>query len=91
MAKVPAGTTAGHAWISETIGFAARNRVALDFISMHDYGVKGIGFDEGGQQLQLITDPDVIIGGVRCVRAQIARSPMPKLPLHYGGRVPIKY
>jgi xylan 1,4-beta-xylosidase len=45
--------------------------------------VKGIGFDEGGQQLKLITDPDAIIGGVRNVRARISSSPMPKLPLHY--------
>ena len=81
--RVGGPATAGHAWISETIAFAAKNRVALDFISTHDYGVKGIGFDEGGQQLQLITDPDAIIGGVRGVRAQIASSPMPNLPLHY--------
>jgi xylan 1,4-beta-xylosidase len=81
--RVGGPATAGHAWTSETIGFAAKNGVALDFISTHDYGVKGIGFDEGGQQLQLITDPDAIIGGVRNVRAQIAKSPMPKLPLHY--------
>lgn len=81
--RVGGPATAGHAWTSETIGFAAKNRVALDFISTHDYGVKGIGFDEGGQQLQLITDPDAIIGGVRSVRAEIAASPMPKLPLHY--------
>ena len=81
--RVGGPATAGHAWISETIGFAAENRVALDFISTHDYGVKGIGFDEGGQQLQLITDPDAIIGGVRSVRTQISNSPMPTLPLHY--------
>jgi xylan 1,4-beta-xylosidase len=81
--RVGGPATAGHAWISETIDFAAKNRVALDFISTHDYGVKGIGFDEGGQQLKLITDPDAIIGGVRDVRAQIASSQMPKLPLHY--------
>src|SRR6266540_2951556 len=81
--RVGGPASAGHAWTSETIGFAAKNRVALDFISTHDYGVKGIGFDEGGQKLQLITDPDAIIGGVRAVRAQIAASPIPKLPLHY--------
>jgi xylan 1,4-beta-xylosidase len=81
--RVGGPATAGHAWTSETISFAAKNRVALDFISTHDYGVKGTGFDEGGQQLQLITDPDAIIGGVRNVRAQIASSSMPKLPLHY--------
>ena len=81
--RVGGPATAGHAWIPETIGFAVKNLVALDFISTHDYGVKGIGFDEGGQQLQLIIDPGAIIGGVRSVRAQITTSPMPRLPLHY--------
>src|SRR5215510_772312 len=35
--------TAGRAWIREMIDFASRNKVPLDFISTHDYGVKGIG------------------------------------------------
>ena len=56
----------------------------LDFISTHDYGVKGIGFDEGGvQKLFLDIAPEAIIGGVRKSRAQIESSPRPNLPLHY--------
>jgi xylan 1,4-beta-xylosidase len=82
--RVGGPATAGHGWVPETINFATKNHVPLDFISTHDYGVRGIGVDESGtQQLSLIIEPDAIIGGVREVRAQIASSAMPRLPLHY--------
>jgi xylan 1,4-beta-xylosidase len=82
--RVGGPATAGHGWITETINFATRAHVPLDFISTHDYGVKGIGFDDGGvQQLYLDAEPDAIIGGVRDVRAQIKSSSQPQLPLHY--------
>jgi xylan 1,4-beta-xylosidase len=82
--RVGGPATAGHAWVSETIRFAAQNRVPLDFISTHDYGVKGIGFDEGGvQQLSLDSEPNAIIGGVRGARDQIKASALPDLPLYY--------
>jgi len=82
--RVGGPATAGNAWVRETIEFASTNHVALDFITTHDYGVKGIGLDEGGQQqLQLITDPGAIINGVRNSRSQISKSAMPTLPLHY--------
>lgn len=82
--RVGGPATAGNGWVSETIAFAVRQQVPLDFITTHDYGVKGIGFDENGiQQLYLITDPDAIIGGVRGSRAQIKSSPRPELPLYY--------
>lgn len=82
--RVGGPATAGRAWIPETINFAARGRVPLDFISTHDYGVRGLGFDESGvQQLHLDANPNAIIGGVRDARAQINSSPLPRLPLHY--------
>lgn len=82
--RVGGPATATRAWISETIDFAAKNKVPLDFITTHDYGVNGIGFDENGKQkLFLNTDPNAIIGGVRDSRSQIKRSVMPALPLHY--------
>ena len=82
--RVGGPATAGHAWVTETINFATKNHVPLDFISTHDYGVRGIGVDENGtQQLFLITEPEAIIGGVKGVRAVIAASSMPGLPLHY--------
>jgi xylan 1,4-beta-xylosidase len=82
--RVGGPATAGRAWIPETIDFAAKNKVALDFITTHDYGVKGIGLDaDGNQKLFLDTDPNAIIGGVRDARAQINNSVKPALPLHY--------
>src|SRR5678815_3245050 len=81
--RVGGPATAGNGWVKETIDFAANSHLPLDFISTHDYGVKGIGFDEGGQQLQLITDPGAIIKGVRNSRSQISKSALPNLPLHY--------
>lgn len=82
--RVGGPATAGRGWISETINFAARAHAPLDFISTHDYGVNGIGFDEGGvQQLYLIREAEAITGGVRNVRSQIQSSSMPGLPLHY--------
>ncbi|MFL6208560.1 MAG: GH39 family glycosyl hydrolase [Pyrinomonadaceae bacterium] len=82
--RVGGPATAGRGWIAETINFATRQHVPLDFISTHDYGVRGIGFDESGvQQLYLDPSPDAISGGVRQVRAQINSSSQPRLPLHY--------
>jgi len=81
--RVGGPATAGNAWIPETIGFATQNRVPLDFISTHDYGVMGRGFDEGVQQLYLNSEPGAIIGNVRRVRSKIKASPLPELPLHY--------
>jgi len=82
--RVGGPATAGNGWVSETIDFAGRHHVPLDFISTHDYGVKGIGVDENGvQQLYLVTEPGAIIDGVRGSRAQIKSSALPKLPLHY--------
>jgi xylan 1,4-beta-xylosidase len=82
--RVGGPATAGRAWIVEMINHAATQRVPLDFITTHDYGVSGRGLDaEGNQNLFLDTSPDAIISGVRTVRAQIEGSQMPKLPLHY--------
>jgi xylan 1,4-beta-xylosidase len=81
--RVGGPATAGRAWISETIDFATKNKLSLDFITTHDYGVEGIGFDEDGEKLFLFTDPGAIIDGVREVNGKIRASAMPHLPLHY--------
>jgi xylan 1,4-beta-xylosidase len=81
--RVGGPATAVHGWVPETINFATQNRVPLDFITTHDYGVEGRGFEDGVQQLYLDPGPDAIIGPVRSVRAQIKASALPNLPLHY--------
>lgn len=82
--RIGGPATAGRGWITETIDFASNNKVPLDFITTHDYGVNGIGFDdEGNQKLYLDTNPNAIIGGVKEVNGKIKSSAMPNLPLHY--------
>lgn len=82
--QVGGPATAGNGWVPETIDFATKNNVPIDFISTHDYGVKGIGFDsDGKQKLFLDTSSDAIIGNVRQVKQQIITSAKPTLPLHY--------
>src|ERR1700687_160732 len=77
--RVGGPATAGTGWVAQTINFATQNRVPLNFITTHDYGVKGIGFDNGVRQLYLITDPEAIIGAVRRSRAQIKSSALAAL------------
>ncbi|MFL6336576.1 MAG: GH39 family glycosyl hydrolase [Pyrinomonadaceae bacterium] len=82
--RVGGPATAGRAWVPEMIRHAALERVPLDFITTHDYGVSGRGLDaEGNQRLFLDPAPGAIISGVRGVREQIRASTMPTLPLHY--------
>lgn len=82
--RIGGPATAGRGWITETIDFANENKVPLDFITTHDYGVSGTGLDENGvQKLFLDTNPNAIIDGVKEVNAKIKSSAMPNLPLHY--------
>ncbi len=82
--RVGGPATAGRAWIKETIYFAKQNKSPLDFITTHDYGVNGVGFDDdGNQKLFLDTSSNAIIDGVKDVSKQIKSSAMPDLPLHY--------
>jgi xylan 1,4-beta-xylosidase len=82
--RVGGPASAGNAWVPDTINVALERHFPLDFISTHDYGVKGSGVDEDGvQQLHLIPESGAIVNSVRNVRAQIASSKMPGLPLHY--------
>jgi xylan 1,4-beta-xylosidase len=82
--RVGGPATAGRAWVPEMIGHATKTRIPLDFITTHDYGVRGGALDADGTQ-QLFLDPslEAIIAGVREVHTQIKTSTMPNLPLHY--------
>ena len=82
--KVGGPATAGAAWVPETIEFAAKNNVPLDFISTHAYGV-GQGFlDEfGGSGTVLSKDASSVSGEVINSRQQISSSAKPNLELHY--------
>ncbi|HYM85823.1 MAG TPA: beta-xylosidase [Pseudoxanthomonas sp.] len=82
--RVGGPSTAGAAWVPEFLEFAADNKVPIDFVTTHTYGVDG-GFldEEGKEDTKLSASPDAIIGDVRRVRQQIQTSAFPNLPLFF--------
>lgn len=82
--QVGGPATAGAAWIPEFLAHAAANHTPVDFVTTHGYGVDGGFLDEHGQSdTKLSTNPEAIIGDVKKVRAQIAASAFPDLPLYF--------
>lgn len=82
--RVGGPATAGAAWIPDMINYAARNRVPLDFVSTHSYGVNQGFLDEFGTTGTVLSkDPMAVTHDVLRNRAEIAASRMPKLDLHY--------
>jgi xylan 1,4-beta-xylosidase len=82
--RVGGPATAGAAWVPEFLAHVAANRVPVDFVSTHSYGVDGGFLDEKGvSDTKLSPSPDAIIGDVRRVRQQIEASAFPGLPLYF--------
>lgn len=85
MLKVGGPSTAGAAWVSDFLDFAANRSVPVDFVTTHTYGVDGGFLDEKGHDdNKLSADPDSIVGDVRRVRKQIAGSKFPQLLLYFS-------
>ncbi len=79
----PAG--AGPAWIKEFIEYCANNKVPLDFISFHSYGLGDgpSGLDvEGRKRLYLSKNLSAAANGANSQNKIIRQSPMPNLPVH---------
>lgn len=82
--RVGGPSTAGAAWVPELLRFAASRNVPVDFVTTHTYGVDGGFLDEyGHDDNKLSPNPDAIVADVRRVRAQIAASEFPALPLYF--------
>jgi len=82
--KVGGPATAGNAWIPEMISFCADNKVPIDFISTHTYGVKQGFLDETGNTGVIVSqDRNAVSGDMIRSRQQIKQSAMPNLELHY--------
>lgn len=82
--RVGGPATAGAAWVPETITFCNKNKVPIDFISTHTYGVKHGYLDEFGTSGTILNKEKWSVSGdVRNSRKQIAESAMPNLELHY--------
>lgn len=82
--RVGGPATAGAAWIPEMIAYATTNRMPLDFVSTHSYGVNQGYLDEFGTQGTVLSKDEMAVAGdVLKNRREIAASTMPKLELHY--------
>ncbi len=82
--KVGGPATAGAAWIPEMIAYCAKNKVPLDFVSTHSYGVDQGFLDEfGGRGTVLSKDELSVARDAIQNRKQISESAMPNLDLHY--------
>ena len=82
--RVGGPATAGAAWIPEMIAYCEKNKVPLDFVSTHSYGVRQGYLDEfGNTGTVLAPDDRAISNDVLNNRKQIAESAMPDLELHY--------
>ncbi len=82
--RVGGPSTAGAGWVPEFLAHVAESKAPIDFVTTHTYGVNG-GFldEEGKSDTKLDPSPDAIIGDVKKVRAQIAVSKFPALPLYF--------
>jgi xylan 1,4-beta-xylosidase len=82
--RVGGPATAGAAWIPEMIAYAQKNKVPLDFVSTHSYGVNQGFLDEFGTTGTVLSPDDMAVtNDVLRNRKEIAASTMPKLELHY--------
>ncbi|HTL69351.1 MAG TPA: hypothetical protein VL200_16925 [Lacunisphaera sp.] len=82
--RVGGPATAGEGWIDEMLAFGAARNAPVDFISTHSYATSSGHLDESGHAGTVFSpDRNAITGGVKAVRAKIAHSGLPNLPLHY--------
>ncbi|MGI4885694.1 MAG: GH39 family glycosyl hydrolase [Janthinobacterium lividum] len=80
--RVGGPASSGTGWIGETLAYCAQNKVPLDFVSTHDYGVGEGGLDEFGQGQQKLGNPNGIARHVAEVQAKIRASAFPNAELH---------
>jgi len=82
--RVGGPATAIGQWDESFLNFCYTNRVPIDFVSSHNYGVKSGYLDETGQRGTVIDpDPNSVVGRMINERKMIDHSPMPNLPLHF--------
>lgn len=82
--KVGGPATAGAAWIPEMIAYCATNKVPLDFVSTHSYGVNQGFLDEFGSTGTVLSkDEHAVSSDVLKNRQEITASALPNLELHY--------
>ncbi|MBD8680110.1 cellulase family glycosylhydrolase [Sphingomonas sp. CFBP 13720] len=82
--RVGGPASAGAAWVPELFAYADKNRLPVDFIATHTYGVEGGFLDEKGEgDNKLSRDQDAVVQDVRKVRSQMVAAGRPDLPLFF--------
>jgi len=82
--RVGGPATAGGDWIPEMIAYADKNKVPLDFVSTHSYGVSQGFLDEFGTTGTVLNKDEMAVTyDVLKNRKEIVASTKPKLELHY--------
>jgi xylan 1,4-beta-xylosidase len=82
--RVGGPATAGNAWVPEMIDFCVQQKVPIDFISTHDYGVKQGFLDETGNAGTILSrNRNQVADDMRRSKGEILSSAMPGLELHY--------
>ncbi len=75
--------TAGCAWIPEFLEHCRENKVPVDFVTTHTYGVRG-DFDQDGKKiLYLMEEKDCIRDSVKAVYDQVKKSAFPDIPIYF--------
>ena len=81
--RVGGPATSEHHWIDEFIAHCVENKIPVDFLSTHTYGVEG-AIDEFGRDLHvLLEDKDYIPSSVAATREKIEASPLAGIDLYY--------
>jgi xylan 1,4-beta-xylosidase len=81
--RVGGPATAGNGWINEIIQHCYVNKVPLDFVSTHTYGIIPKTDADGIEGQYLADDKDFIIKDIQNVHNQVKASPLPELEIHY--------
>ena len=82
--RIGGPSTAGAAWVPELLAYTAKNKVPVDFVTTHTYGVEGGFLDEKGEgDNKLSRNPDAVVQDVRKVRAQMDAAGRQGLPLFF--------
>lgn len=82
--KVGGPATAGNSWVPEMISFCVQNKVPVDFISTHTYGVKQGFLDQTGDVGTIVSqDKNAVSSDMIKSKQTIQKSALPNLELHY--------
>jgi len=81
--RVGGPATSATKWIAEFLAYCATEKLAVDFVSTHDYGTTSVLDEFGTKKQKLKTNFDTISLNVKRVRGIINASPFKNAELHF--------